>query len=228
MFFPYRDDNPRDTFPFVTVSIIIVNAIVFTAQITLPSTQLSAFFQDFGIIPARLVQVDQVFSLFSLFHHGITFLSSVFIHGGWMHIISNMWMLWIFGDNIEDKFGHGRFLLFYLVAGVMAGVAHVIINPGSGIPTIGASGAVSGVMGAYLLMFPKARIKAMVFIFIVFFVRVPAWVFLGIWFSIQLASGMESFVLEEVSGIAFWAHIGGFLVGIVVVFFRKLVLLFRR
>jgi membrane associated rhomboid family serine protease len=208
---PLRDTVPSSRFPLVTMSLIVVNVLVFLAEINMDAVALERFFQSWGIVPlrfthARLQSGGNYFTL----------LSSMFLHGGWMHIIGNMWSLWIFGDNVEDRMGRGGFLLFYLLSGLAAGAVHVVTNPASRVPTVGASGAIAGVMGAYLLLFPHASVVTMVPIF--FFlqvVEIPAVFFLGFWFLSQLFSGTLSLAAAgaQAEGVAWWAHIGGFVVG---------------
>jgi membrane associated rhomboid family serine protease len=180
-------------------------------EINLGPVGLEHFFQTWGIVPLRFTHPR----LQSTGNY-ITLLSSMFMHGGWMHIIGNMWSLWIFGDNVEDRMGRGGFLLFYLLSGLAAGAVHIVTNPGSTVPTVGASGAIAGVMGAYLLLFPHSSVVTMVPIF--FFlqvVEVPAILFLGFWFLSQLFSGTLSLAVAgtQAGGVAWWAHIGGFVVG---------------
>jgi membrane associated rhomboid family serine protease len=208
---PLRDTVPSFRFPIVTVSLIGVNVLVFLMEINMSALALEHFFQTWGIIPlrfthARLQSGGNYFTL----------LSSMFLHGGWMHIIGNMWSLWIFGDNVEDRMGRSGFLLFYLLSGLAAGAVHVVTNAASTVPTVGASGAIAGVMGAYLLLFPHASVVTMVPIF--FFlhvVEIPAVFFLGFWFVSQLFSGTLSLAAAgtQAGGVAWWAHIGGFVVG---------------
>ncbi|MBA85700.1 rhomboid family intramembrane serine protease [Thalassobius sp. S69A] len=204
--FPIRDHNPSDRTPFVTYALIAVNVAVFLSYVELfdDPRALNAFFFDWSLIPARVAQGAGYETLFT----------TMFMHGGWMHLAGNMLFLWIFGDNMEDAFGHVGFLLFYLASGLAAAFAHVAADPGSVIPTVGASGAIAGVMGGYLLLFPKARIDIL-FIFFVFFriFPVPAWAMLGVWFVLQLFSG--STVDASGGGVAYWAHAGGFLAGFV-------------
>jgi membrane associated rhomboid family serine protease len=211
--FPLRDVIPSRTFPGVTIAFIVLNALAFLYELGLSDRELSRFVFTWGVVPAR-------FDLLSVF-------TSMFLHGGWMHVIGNMWFLWIFGDNVEDRMGHGRFAVFYLLAGAIAGVAHVWSDPASVVPTIGASGAVAGVMGAYFVLYPHSRILTLVFLFIfVQLIEVPAVVFLGLWFLMQLLSGVGGALLPAgqgmSGGIAFWAHVAGFAAGAV------LILVFRR
>lgn len=204
--FPIRDHNPSDRTPFVTYALIAVNVAVFLSYVGLFDSPraLNAFFADWSLIPAR-ISAGQGYE---------TLISTMFMHGGWMHLAGNMLFLWIFGDNMEDAMGHVRFALFYLAAGLAAALTHVLSDPGSMIPTVGASGAIAGVMGGYLLLYPKARIDIL-FIFIVFFriFQVPAWAMLGVWFALQLVSGTTTDA--SMGGVAYWAHAGGFVAGLI-------------
>ncbi|HTI39517.1 MAG TPA: rhomboid family intramembrane serine protease [Vicinamibacterales bacterium] len=203
--FPISDVIPSRTTPVVTVSLIVVNSIVFLYQWMLPQQALQVFMANYALIPAY-------FSLSSIF-------TSMFLHGGWMHVIGNMLYLWIFGDNIEDQLGHVGFLVFYLAAGAVAAVGQIVINPYSTVPMVGASGAIAGVMGAYFVLYPESRILTAVFILIFFdLVEIPAIFFLGIWFLMQLLSGVGSLGVSNASsgGTAFFAHIGGFIAGLIV------------
>ena len=199
MFFPYKDDNPRVLFPFVTYGIIGLNILVFWAQFFVYGNE--RLISTFAFVPYE-------FKLFTLF-------TSMFMHGGLMHIIGNMWFLYIFGDNVESILGHIRFLLFYIFCGIGAAVAQFLIQPDSTTPMVGASGAIAGVLGAYMIKFPKARVHvlAVIFIFITTIV-VPAQLVLGIWFLMQLSGGLGSLGFDTTGGIAWFAHIGGFIVGI--------------
>jgi membrane associated rhomboid family serine protease len=198
--FPISDVIPSRTTPVVTVSLIIINSLVFLYQVTLPDRLLEEFVAQYALIPAW-------FSWGSV-------LTSMFLHGGWMHIIGNMLYLWIFGDNVEDRLGHVRFLLFYLASGCAAAVLQVMINPLSTVPMLGASGAIAGVMGAYFVIYPESRVLTAVFIFLFFdLVEIPAIFFLGIWFVMQLLNGVGSIGVSMGGGTAFWAHVGGFVVG---------------
>ncbi len=199
MFFPYKDDNPRVLFPFVTYGIIGLNILVFWAQFFVYGNE--RLISTFAFVPHE-------FKLFTIF-------TSMFMHGGLMHIIGNMWFLYIFGDNVESILGHVRFLLFYLFCGIGAAVAQFLIQPDSTTPMVGASGAIAGVLGAYMIKFPKARVHvlAVIFIFITTIV-VPAQLVLGLWFLMQLSGGLGSLGFDTTGGIAWFAHIGGFIVGI--------------
>ena len=199
MFFPYKDDNPRVLFPFVTYGIIGLNILVFWAQFFVYGNE--RLISTFAFVPYE-------FKLFTIF-------TSMFMHGGLMHIIGNMWFLYIFGDNVESILGHVRFLLFYLFCGIGAAVAQFLIQPDSTTPMVGASGAIAGVLSAYMIKFPKARVHvlAVIFIFITTIV-VPAQLVLGLWFLMQLSGGLGSLGFDTTGGIAWFAHIGGFIVGI--------------
>lgn len=219
---PLRDAIRSKTFPVVNVLIIAANALAFLWQLSL-GPQLREALLIYGIVPVRYS--DPSLSVqFTFFEQVLPFFSSMFLHGGFMHILGNMWFLYIFGDNIEDRLGHIRYLLFYLLCGVAAGLIHLYTNWESNLPTIGASGAISGIMGAYLLLYPHSRIMTLIPIFFfIQFVEIPAFVFLGYWLLIQLFSA--SLTPKNVGGIAFWAHIGGFVAGLVLI---KLFDLFPR
>jgi membrane associated rhomboid family serine protease len=202
---PLRDVIPSRTFPFFTVSFIVLNSVAFLYELSLPERVLDRFISVYGVVPARFTAVSVV--------------TSMFLHGGWAHFLGNMLFLWIFGDNVEDRLGHVRFVVFYLLCGVAATLAHVSMNPASTIPTIGASGAIAGVMGAYFLMYPNSRVLALVPLFIIFeVIEVPAILFLGLWFLMQFFYGVGSMGARsggEAGGVAFWAHIAGFVAGMV-------------
>ncbi len=219
---PLKDTVPARTFPFVTVSIIVVNSIVFLFEVSLDPKVLEAFIASFGVIPHKYFMLAQMDStnwagrFFPLF-------SSMFLHGGWLHIIGNMWYLWIFGDNVEDRLGHFRFLVFYLLCGVGAALTHIYLNPASTVPTIGASGAIAGVMGAYFMLHPFARVITLIPIFFfIEIVEIPAFFFLGFWILLQFFQGTISLMApSQVGGVAWWAHFGGFVLGAILVFFFK-------
>lgn len=209
---PLRDIIPSRTVPFVTVTIIVVNALVFLFELSLPERNLRVFMAMYGVIPASL-------DLASLF-------TSMFLHGGWMHVLGNMLYLWIFGDNVEDRVGHGRFVVFYLMCGLAASVAQIAAHPASRVPMVGASGAIAGVMGAYFVLFPRSRVLTLVPLFIVWeIIEIPAIFFLAFWFLIQFLSGLGSLgapTVQDVGGVAFWAHVAGFVAGAgTIVFFRR-------
>ena len=214
---PLKDTSPRLSTPFVTVLIVVANALVFFYQLSLPPPAEMSFIYTFGMIPARLPAALGSASI-PLVQALSPLLTSMFLHGGWLHIIGNMWFLWIFGDNIEDAMGHFGYLAFYLICGIGAGLAHTFANLGSTVPSVGASGAISGVMGAYIVLYPSARVLTLVpLVFFFFTVQLPAFVILGYWFLIQFVSGVLTAGGPNTGGTAWWAHIGGFLLGIVLV-----------
>jgi len=211
---PIKDDNPSLTTPLVTRTLIAINVALFLYELSL-GPALRGFMFDWGLVPLRLsVALRTGHEPVTL--PALTLLTSTFLHGGFMHLIGNMWYLWIFGDNVEDRLGHGRFLIFYLVAGVVAGWVHYVSAPGSGVPTVGASGSIAAVLGAYLVAFPRARVLTLVPIFIfIQFIWLPAVIVLGIWFIFQFFSGALSLSYggAQGGGVAWWAHIGGFAAG---------------
>lgn len=213
---PIRDTIPSRNTPVALYLLIIANVLVFFFQLELPQPALENFFRHFGIVPRRYTD-PQWGAFFGLPLEFWPFLTSMFLHGGWMHLIGNMWSLWIFGDNVEDRMGPVRFVLFYLFCGIAAGLVHVFTNPLSTIPTIGASGAISGVMGAYFVLFPYSQVITLVPIFFYpVFIALPAVTYLALWFFIQFFQGVGSLLpSDEVGGIAWWAHIGGFIAGII-------------
>ena len=203
--FPVSDVIPSRTVPFITVGLIVANSLVFLYMLALPGAMREGFVAAYAVVPAW----------FSL----PTLVTSQFLHAGWMHIIGNMLYLWIFGDNVEDRLGHVRYLLFYLGAGAVAAILQVLINPFSSVPMLGASGAIAGVMGAYFVLYPQSRVLTAIFIVIFFdVVEIPAVFFLGIWFLMQLLSGVGSLGVSNAAGggTAFWAHVGGFVVGVAI------------
>jgi membrane associated rhomboid family serine protease len=218
---PIRDSNPARGWPVVTKALIVANVLVFLWELTL-GRKLPWAFVQYAVIPARYThpgEAAQVFGAFpSLGAALLPFVSSMFLHGGWMHLIGNMWTLWIFGDNVEARVGHGRYLLLYLAGGLVAGFVHLLTNFHSGVPTLGASGAVAAVMGAYLRLFPTARVEALIPPFIFTPIVLPAVLFLGFWFLLQFFNGTLSLAAhgKQFSGIAWWAHVGGFLFGVAV------------
>ncbi|MDR5695793.1 MAG: rhomboid family intramembrane serine protease [Armatimonadota bacterium] len=213
---PLRDINPSRSRPVATYFLIATNILVFLYMASLPSVrELEAFVRTYGLTPAV---VRGLISHPGGFPPFLTFFTSMFLHGGWVHLLGNMLYLWVFGDNVEDAMGHGRFLMFFALTGIVGGMAHVLTNPTSPVPVIGASGAIAGVLGGYLFLYPRARIIS--FIPLGFFfqlVEIPAIVYLPFWFLIQFASGLASFGVGTMSSVAWWAHIGGFLAGFVLV-----------
>jgi len=210
--FPLRDDIPSRRAPLVTWAIVLANVLVFLWQLSLPAEGVRQLFYLFGIVPARFS--DPAWAEASGFPGGglAAFFTSMFLHGGLFHLLSNVWSLWIFGDNVEDRMGRGRFVAFYLLCGLAAGLLHWLTNPNSTVPTVGASGAIAGVLGAYLRWYPGARVLTLVpVLFYPLFVDLPAVVFLGFWFVSQLFSGFLALGLpSDVGGVAWWAHVGGF------------------
>ncbi len=207
---PIRDTTPSKNVPMVNNLLIAFNVLVFIVQL-MQGPALDRFIFTYGLVPARYT-VDRLAEHFSLFQQGFSWLSFMFLHGGFLHILGNMWSLYIFGDNVEDHMGPVRYLGFYLLCGVASGVSHLMLNAQSTAPTIGASGAIAGVMGAYFLLHPRSKILTLIpIIFIPWFVEIPAYFFLGIWFLMQFLNAAASG--GTAGGIAWWAHIGGFLFG---------------
>lgn len=205
--FPLRDTEPSYSKPVVTTTLIVINLLVFLFEFSLDPQYRNLFIGTYGMVPDE-------FSFRTL-------LTSMFLHGGWMHVLGNMWFLWIFGDNIEDTLGHAKYLLFYLACGIAAGLSQVLVDPNSRVPTVGASGAIAGVMGAYMVKFPQSRIRTLIFIFLfITTVDVPAWLMLIYWFFIQFFNGFGSIGYSHVSqggGVAYMAHVGGFIAGVVLI-----------
>jgi len=211
---PLRDTIPHQRPPITTVALIIANVLAFWGELNLPAGRQQSFFEVFGLIPARFTSPAWAQSV-GLWPSFVPFFTTMFLHGGWMHLIGNMWFMWIFGDNVEDRMGHAGFLVFYLLCGLAASATHVALNPHSHMPTIGASGAIAGVLGAYFVLYPGARVLTLVPIFIfIRFIELPAFVFLGLWFVMQFFSGTMSMHGADTSGVAFWAHVGGFIAGL--------------
>jgi rhomboid family protein len=207
---PLRDIIPSRTTPYITVTIILLNTLAWLFEISLPRDVLPVFLQVYGVVPADF--------------HTSTLISSMFLHGSWSHIIGNMWYLWIFGDNIEDRLGHGRFIVFYLLCGITAATGQILVDPQSTLPTIGASGAIAGVMGAYFVLYPHSRVLTLIPWIFLQIVELPAIILLGFWFLMQLFSAGAIAVTASThgGGVAFAAHVAGFVMGMVGVFvFRK-------
>ena len=214
---PIRDTQPSNCFPVVTYILMGINLLVFTLQIQIGLGN-EVFFYSYGLVPAKYT-IPEMSRHFSTANQVFSIFSYMFLHGGFLHFIGNMWFLYIFGDNVEEHFGSLRFLGFYLLSGIISGLFHFFLNPVSMVPTIGASGAIAGVMGAYFLLYPKSRILTIIPIIIIpWFVEIPAFIFLGVWFLIQFFNAAGS---SAGSGIAWWAHIGGFIAGIVLVKLNK-------
>jgi membrane associated rhomboid family serine protease len=215
---PLKDSIVRRTFPIVTLALIAINVIVFFHQVSLSPRAGQAFVMTYGMVPSHLQLALDPDSNLNLSDALIPLFTSMFLHGGWLHIIGNMWFLWIFGDNVEDELGHFQYLIFYLICGLGSGVAQLLFSWGSKVPAIGASGAISGVLGAYLIFFPGTQVLTLVPLLIFFFtVRLPAIVFIGVWFLFQFLSGIGSMQTGASGGVAWWAHVGGFVLGIFLV-----------
>jgi membrane associated rhomboid family serine protease len=208
--FPIADDTIRGAPPpIITRGLVVLNVLVFLYQLTLSQAALRNFFTTFGAVPVLVLQGEQLYSLFT----------SMFLHGGWLHIIGNMVFLYIFGDNVETILGKLGYLVFYLVGGLAASAAFIVLHPDTMVPSLGASGALAAVLGAYIVMFPRSQVRALVFLgFFVTVTRITAFVFLGLWFVLQLFQGIGALGAEQTGGVAYWAHIGGFVFGLVVGF----------
>ena len=217
---PLRDNIPSRTYPFVNITLIVVNVVVFLYQLML-GPELNLFVREFAVIPFRYFHDAYITARGGMEPASapdlvIPLFSSMFMHGGWLHLIGNMAYLWIFGDNVEDRLGHGRYLVFYLSCGVAASTAHIWFNPNSRVPSLGASGAIAGVLSAYLLLYPKALVLVLIPIWFIYqAIEVPAVFFLGFWFIQQFFYGVFSLGIQsaQTGGVAWWAHIGGFITG---------------
>lgn len=227
---PIRDDAPRFTTPYVTYIVLALNVLAFIYELTFPGPERNALMFQFGFLPVKISALLSGASQISI--QGVLFpvntesaivpiFTSMFMHASWLHLLFNMWALWVFGDNIEDYLGHFWYLIFYLAAGIAAAALHTLFNPMSRIPSVGASGAIAGVMGAYLMLFPSARVLTLVPLLIFFtFIQLPAWLVLGYWFLVQFLSGAATSIAyssQTSGGIAFWAHVGGFIAGIALI-----------
>lgn len=209
---PVGDENVGQRLsPVVNISLIVINVIVFLYELLLPERDLFRFFMDWGIVPARITDGEGY----------ITLLTAMFMHGGWLHIGGNMLFLWIFGDNLEDVMGHVKYLIFYLVCGVAAGLVQVVVDPESTVPVVGASGAIAGVMGGYILLFPRGLIRTLIMLgFFPILFYIPAWIQIGLWFVTQILSGVFTLGVDTQmgqGGVAYFAHIGGFVAGLALV-----------
>jgi membrane associated rhomboid family serine protease len=226
---PLKDDTPRVSTPLLNYFLIAANVAAFLFELSLGRRSQTAFLNTFGLVPARLSAILQGPLAPSHAHTHVhpmasglvllPILTSMFLHAGWLHLIFNMWFLWVFGRNVEDTLGHFPYLVFYLTCGVAAALAQTVSSPGALIPTVGASGAIAGVMGGYFVLYPRARVLMLVPFFFIFFLWLPAWVVLGYWFVLQFLSGVGTSLVtaENAGGIAFWAHVGGFLAGVLLV-----------
>ncbi len=214
---PIRDDQPSFSTPFVTYFLIGLNLLIYLFESALDLPSLQRLILQFGLIPSHVTLAITGARHLNPAAALVPFFTSMFLHGGWSHVIGNMWFLWIFGDNIEDYLGHFSYLVFYLLSGLGAALFQVILTPSSPVPTVGASGAIAGVLGAFFILYPRARVLTW---FFVFFFHVPAWVMLGYWFVLQFLSGAASSIAyagHGNAGIAFWAHVGGFIAGVVMI-----------
>ncbi|HET8666863.1 MAG TPA: rhomboid family intramembrane serine protease [Terriglobales bacterium] len=226
---PIRDDAPRFATPYVTYFLLGLNVAVFLFELTFGGPQRNQLMFEFGFLPVKItallsgahgVAIPGATLPVTFQTAVVPIFTSMFMHASWLHLIFNMWALWIFGDNIEDYLGHFWYLLFYLVSGLAAAALHTALNPMSAVPSVGASGAIAGVMGAYLILFPSARVTTLVPFFFLFFVRLPAWLVLGYWFVVQFLSGAATSIAysnQTGGGVAFWAHVGGFIAGIALI-----------
>lgn len=218
---PLRDDQPRYSTPFVNSFLIGLNLLIYFLQwlqIIQDPRGAAVFAQQFGEVPSHLSAFVAGSHRYTFPQVVLPFFTSMFLHGSWMHVIGNMWFLYIFGDNVEDYLGHFKYLVFYLLAGLIAMATQVAIYPNSNVPTVGASGAIAGVLGAYFILYPRARVLTWFFLFVFY---IPAWIMLGYWFVLQFLAGAASLsvtqVGRDVGGVAVWAHVGGFVAGMVMI-----------
>jgi membrane associated rhomboid family serine protease len=220
--FPLHDDNPTSTTPVVALGIIVLNVLVFLYQFSLGPRAGQLFIYQYGAIPVVILGSETLPPQLHTIPSQLTLITSMFLHGSWMHLIGNIWYLWIFGDNVEEAMGHFRFFVFYMVSGLLASLSHIFSGAGSVLPSIGASGAISGVLGAYLLLYPRARVLTLIFLgWFIRLIYIPAGFILVFWFLLQLLSGSMAGG-QDAGGVAFWAHIGGFVAGLMLVkLFRK-------
>ena len=226
---PYKDENPTELTPLITVGIIVLNALawLFVQGAGAPEPLARSVCQ-LGLIPGEVLGTvppgtavplgEGLRCVLTAAPHWWTLVTSMFMHGGWLHLIGNMWFLWVFGNNIEDSMGHSRFVVFYLLCGVAAAATQILVDPGSRVPMVGASGAISGVMGAYIVLYPRVRVHTLITLgFFLTTVTLPAYVILGYWFVLQLLFGTVGAVAGGQGGVAFWAHVGGFVVGLLLI-----------
>jgi len=218
--FPIRDDQPRYSTPYVNSFLIGLNILIYFFQWALwiqDPRSADVFARQFGEVPAHLAAFLAGSHRYTLPQVVLPFFTSMFLHGGWMHVLGNMWFLYIFGDNVEDYLGHFKYLTFYIIAGLLAMTTQVLIYPNSNVPTVGASGAIAGVLGAYFVLYPRARVLTWFFVFVFY---LPAWIMLGYWFVLQFFAGAASLAAapgRDVGGVAVWAHVGGFLAGVLMI-----------
>jgi membrane associated rhomboid family serine protease len=214
---PLRDDQPRYSTPWVTRFLIVLNLLIFLFEATLSPRALNGLVHQFAVVPSHLAALLAGSSRYPLPAVVVPFFTSLFLHASWMHVIGNMWFLWIFGDNVEDYLGHFKYLVFYLLCGLIAMSTQVAVDIHSTVPALGASGAIAGVLGAYFVLYPRAKVLTWFFIFVIW---VPAWIILGYWFLLNFLSGTATILdvqMHNMGGVAFWAHVGGFLSGALMV-----------
>ena len=214
---PLRDDQPRYSTPWVNSFLIGLNLLIFLGEAVLDPRSLDVLIHQFGVVPSHAAALLAGSPRYSLLAVALPFFTSMFLHGSWMHVIGNMWFLYIFGDNVEDYLGHFMYLVFYLLVGLLAMCVQVAVNPHTSVPTLGASGAIAGVLGAYFIVYPRARVLTWFFVFVLW---VPAWVILGYWFVLNFLSGTATTLnaaRQNIGGVAFWAHVGGFIAGMLLI-----------
>jgi len=216
--FPIKDDQPRYSTPYVNGFLIALNILIYLFQSTLDPRSYELFARQFGVVPSHFLAFLAGSPRYPLPAIIIPFFTSMFVHAGWMHMLGNMWFLFIFGDNIEDYLGHFKYLVFYVLSGLIAMATQVAIYPNSNLPTVGASGAIAGVLGAYFILYPRARVLTWFFVFVFY---IPAWIMLGYWFVFQFFMGAATLSMarpgHDVGGVAVWAHVGGFVAGLVMI-----------
>src|SRR5246127_3945159 len=216
--FPIKDDQPRFSTPYVNWFLIVLNILIYLFQASLDQRSGELFARQFGVVPSHLSAFLAGSPKYTLPSVVIPFFTSMFLHAGWMHVLGNMWFLYIFGDNIEDYLGHFKYLGFYILSGLFAMSTQVAIYPYSNLPTVGASGAIAGILGAYFILYPRARVLTWFFVFLFY---IPAWVMLGYWFVLQFLAGAATLSManatRDVGGVAVWAHVGGFVAGVVMI-----------
>lgn len=216
--FPIKDDQPRYSTPYVNGFLIALNILIYLFQSTLDPRNSELFARQFGMVPSHLAAFLAGSPRYPLPTVLVPFFTSMFLHASWMHVLGNMWFLFIFGDNIEDYLGHFKYLVFYLLSGLFAMSTQVAIYPNSNLPTVGASGAIAGVLGAYFILYPRARVLTWFFVFVFY---IPAWIMLGYWFVLQFFAGAASLSMarpgRDVGGVAVWAHVGGFVSGMIMI-----------
>jgi len=216
--FPIKDDQPRFGTPYVNWFLIVLNILIYLFQASLDPRSAELFARQFGVVPSHLSAFLAGSPKYTLPAVVIPFFTSMFLHAGWMHVLGNMWFLYIFGDNVEDYLGHFKYLVFYVLCGLIAMTTQVAIYPNSTLPTVGASGAIAGVLGAYFILYPRARVLTWFFVFVFY---IPAWIMLGYWFVLQFMAGAVTLSVaqagKDVGGVAVWAHVGGFVAGLVMI-----------